>query len=197
MTNNEMLKATSGHDTDGLPIYLDLETTGLDSEQDEIIEIAILDHNENVLLDTLVKPYYKTAWPEAQAINGITPQMVKYAPHLWEIYDEIFHNINDKDVYIWNASFDHEFLDWELEYANSVNCAMQEYGQFIQRTQPQNQSQSGRYKLDTTAKQLGIKVEGNAHRAKHDVLKMIRTRKAWQTTNRTDLNANIKTEAYK
>ncbi|CAN8141149.1 hypothetical protein THIOSC15_2780008 [uncultured Thiomicrorhabdus sp.] len=150
-----------------------------------------------MLLDTFIKPYYKKEWPQAQAINGITPQMVKDAPDMWDIEDTNNEHCIGKNFYIWNAKFDRKFLGWALVYANSVNCAMHEYGDFIARTQPQNQSQSGRYKLETAANDLGVKVEGNAHRAKHDVLKMIRVRKAWQTTTRTDLNGNINTEAYK
>lgn len=166
-----------------LPVYLDLEKTGLDQETDEILEIAILDHNENILLDSLVKPLFKSRWPEAQKINGITPEMVKDTPFIPDLWSKIINAVEGRDVYIWNASFDAVFLGCCLEYAKSVNCAMREYGEFIERTQPHNKSQSGRYKLENTAKDLGVEVAGNAHRARHDVIKMIRVRKAWRSVN--------------
>lgn len=182
-----------------LPIYLDLETTGLDPIWDDVLEIAIIDHEEKVLLDTLVKPCFTTEWPDAQAINHISPAMVQNAPMLKDISVQIKEIVQGRDVHIWNANFDTEFLECLLNRVKTINCAMTEYGQFIERTQPQNKSQSGRYKLINTAQDLGVTVEGDAHRAKHDVLKMIRIRKAYQKPgfNRTDLNGSVNVEPYK
>lgn len=200
MTNTEMLKATSGHDTDAQdlpPVYIDTETTGLDPRGDEIIEIAIIDHSEAVLLDTFVKPVHVSQWPEAQAINGISPEMVQNAPLLKDIAQQIKDAVKDRDAYMWNAIFDTQFLAGLLDHVSSINCAMYEYADYIERTQPQNMSHSGRYKLEYTANDLGIQVEGDAHRAKHDVIKTIRVRKAWMETDRTDLSGNINTAPYK
>lgn len=180
-----------------LPIYLDLETTGLDPKGNEIIEIAILDENETVLLDTFIKPVHVRQWPEAQAVNGISPAMVKDAPALADLKQQICEITKGRELFIWNASFDLGFLSRYL-CTRIVHCAMREYGEFIEQNFPDSISRTGRYKLENTANDLNIQAEGDAHRAKHDVLKMIRVRKAWQSLGdqRPDLSGSINVEAY-
>jgi len=51
------------------PVYLDLETTGLDPAADEILEIGILADDGTVLLDSLVRPIRHRTWPRAQTIH--------------------------------------------------------------------------------------------------------------------------------
>ena len=63
-------------------IYLDLETTGLSPPDDEILEIAVVDDAGAVLLHSLVRPAHTTAWPDAEAIHGLTPADVQDAPVL-------------------------------------------------------------------------------------------------------------------
>ncbi len=64
------------------PVYLDTETTGLDSRS-EIIEICILDHDGRVLLDSLVQPVGDIP-ADASAVHGITTAMVQDAP-TWDV----------------------------------------------------------------------------------------------------------------
>lgn len=50
-----------------LTVSIDIETTGLDFNQDEIIQISILDVDTGeVLLDSYVKPYFTEDWPQAR-----------------------------------------------------------------------------------------------------------------------------------
>lgn len=42
-------------------VYIDTETTGLDSYRDEILEIAIVDDNGKSLVNSLVKPVNQTS----------------------------------------------------------------------------------------------------------------------------------------
>ncbi len=59
------------------PVYIDTETTGLDSSA-EIIEISVVDHDGSVLFDSTVRP--KNPIPrEAQAVHHISNEMVKDA----------------------------------------------------------------------------------------------------------------------
>jgi len=198
MTNSEMLKATSGHDAYNEPVYIDTETTGLNPQGDEIIEIAIVEENGTVLLDTFVKPVHVSQWPEAQAINHISPQMVQNAPSLADISADIQRHTQGRKVYMWNAQFDAAFLTGLLDDAEVI-CAMNEYANYIEQTQPQNISRTGRYKLEYTANDLGVQIIGDPHRAKTDVLTMINIRKTYlaDTFNRTDLNGSVNVEPYK
>jgi DNA polymerase III epsilon subunit-like protein len=59
-------------------LYLDLETTGLDQQQDEILEIGLLDDDGRVVLHSLVRP--ERHGLGAQAIHGIRPEDVEVAP---------------------------------------------------------------------------------------------------------------------
>lgn len=55
---------------------VDLETTGLDSDCDEILQIAIVDGREEPLLNEFVKPARHSSWPSAQKLTGISPSDV-------------------------------------------------------------------------------------------------------------------------
>lgn len=108
-------------------IYLDLETTGLYPESDEILEIGILSDNDTVLLNTYIKPVHNTTWPEAQWVNKISPDDVKNAPLLDEIRPKIVECVKDKIVVIYNADFGFPFLEAELKLAKEIKCCMLEF----------------------------------------------------------------------
>ncbi len=92
-------------------IVIDTETTGL-SSTDEIIQLSIVDGDANVLLDRYVKPYYKQAWPEAQAVNGISPEMVQGMPYLHELVPQLRGIIASAHTLVfYNAAFDLGMLD--------------------------------------------------------------------------------------
>ena len=59
---------------------IDFETTGIDPQQDEIIQVAVLAGDGQVLLNELCRPEHTAAWPGAQRVNGISPQMVADKP---------------------------------------------------------------------------------------------------------------------
>ncbi len=66
-------------------ICLDIETTGLDIYNDEVVQISIIDGNNNVLFNDYIKPERKTSWKDAEKIHGISPEMVKNKPTIREI----------------------------------------------------------------------------------------------------------------
>jgi len=179
-------------------VFLDTETTGLNPAEDEIIEISIVSEDGRILLDTLVKPIKKTQWPEAQAVNHITPEMVKHSPTLETLKPLIIKAVEECTVYAWNAPFDMSFLKFIRPHIKAERCAMAEFAKFIARTQPSNISKTGRYKLEYTAQDLEIKIKGNAHRAIYDVLTMIEVHKKISNPNfkPKSLNSNINVEAY-
>lgn len=63
-------------------IVLDTETTGLSSYYDEILQLSIIDNNGNTLYNQYFKPQNCTEWKQAQAVNGISPEMVKDCPSI-------------------------------------------------------------------------------------------------------------------
>lgn len=71
-------------------LCFDLETTGLSFVKDEILQISIIDGLENVLLNTYIKPLHRKTWKQAEAINHISPDMVKNAPHFIDIEKDVY-----------------------------------------------------------------------------------------------------------
>ena len=88
---------------------LDTETTGLYNA--EIVEIAIVNHAGEPLLNTLVQPSISIPL-EVTAIHGITDEMVALAPTFPEVYPRIVEALEGKRVLIYNSSFDIKILDY-------------------------------------------------------------------------------------
>ena len=139
-------------------VYLDTETTGLDAD-DEIVEIAIIDDNENVLVNTLVRPINQNEWPGAENIHGISPTDVKNAPTQAHISDDIRDAVRDCRVVIYNAKYDSQYLP-ELESAGEISCCMQQFTEF---------NQGKRTSLMNATEIIGYKRQGS-HRALADTL---------------------------
>ena len=55
----------------------DLETTGLNSNDNEILQISAVDGNGDLLLNEYVRPELIRSWPDAELVNGITPERVR------------------------------------------------------------------------------------------------------------------------
>lgn len=92
-------------------VFIDVETTGLDEIKDEILSLAIVDFEGNVLFSELVKPPTRKRWPNAQKINGISWSDVKDKPQLSEHLDEIEkYFAEDMIVAGYNVWFDMGFL---------------------------------------------------------------------------------------
>ena len=179
-------------------VYLDIETTGLDPNEDEILEVAIVEENGKILLNTLIKPCHHGQWDQAEKINGISPAMVKDVPKKAQVDSLIAKAIKGRNIYIWNAKFDTAFLPYLQKHAKKVICAMEEFGDYIEKTQPQNKSKSGRYKMENTARDLNIEIQ-NQHRALGDVRAMIAIRKTYLRPGfkRTNLSGSKHVEAYR
>lgn len=94
-----------------ITIILDTETTGLIPRQDEVLQLAIITDQEEILFCDYIKPMRKTEWKNAEAINGISPKMVKDKKTFVELKDQIQDILNGADVIIgYNLGYDLSFL---------------------------------------------------------------------------------------
>ena len=95
-------------------VFLDCETTGLGYDPmfvDEILELALVDQAGTPLLHSYVKPQHRLAWPEAQAIHGISPADVAGAPSLDALLPAFEAALAGVDLLvIYNAPCDLSFL---------------------------------------------------------------------------------------
>ena len=92
-------------------VCIDVETTGIDESEDEILQLAIVGWDGEPLYLSLFRPAAKRRWPEAAAINGITPESVAGAPSLADELPAIQAVVDASEgVCIYNAAFDMRFL---------------------------------------------------------------------------------------
>ena len=117
-------------------LFYDLETTGLKADTDEILQLAIIDGTGAELINTYIKPSHKRKWEKAEAVNGISPDMVKDAPVMPALFNKIQELIYSAEWLVGynNTQFDDNFLkaagydlssvkefDVMLEYAERYN----------------------------------------------------------------------------
>ena len=154
------------------PVYLDPDTTGLDPRS-EIVEIAVLDHDGSVLVDTLIKP--TGAVPaEATRVHGITNAMVALAPAWKEAWPPVAAALQGRVVGIYNMDYDRRLMRqthrqngmrWSSPKAEFF-CIMEAYAQFYGKWDPRR----GAYRyqrLEEAGWQCQISLP-NSHRARAD-----------------------------
>lgn len=117
-------------------IVLDTETTGLTDA--EIVQLTVIDSKGNTLLNCLLKPDNYTEWSGAEAIHGISPDMVKNAPSFSYVIELLAKIIKDRRLIIYNKGYDWTILERLAEEYSlpgvfqpaSVECAMLQYAAF-------------------------------------------------------------------
>lgn len=57
-------------------VCLDVETTGLDPCVDEVLQVAVIRGDDEVLMSRLVRPVRRASWQSAQRVHGISPEAV-------------------------------------------------------------------------------------------------------------------------
>lgn len=152
-------------------IVLDTETTGL-NPTDEILQISIIDDNSNILLDTLVHPYYHSTWPDAEKIHGITPDMAANAPYPHELLPTIKTIFSETALLIgYNPDFDLGFLrNWGIHPSNiQIFDVMQDFADYY--AVHDDPCDGNRYhKLTFCADYFGYAWQGSAHNSLHDAM---------------------------
>ena len=105
-------------------IALDLETTGLNPENDRIIQIALIKVANGIIVDkftSLVNPQMHIS-SKASEINGIYDEDVKNNKTIQEIFPDIMNFIEKYPLVAHNAKFDISFL--KNEYIRCFNKNM-------------------------------------------------------------------------
>ncbi len=103
---------TKDHPFHGNFVALDLETTGLRNQRDEIIEVAAVRINNFQVVDSfvsLVRPQQEIPYYVAE-ITGITNEMVKTAPSIEEVLPKFLAFIGEGPIVAHNLDFDKGFL---------------------------------------------------------------------------------------
>lgn len=112
-------------------IFLDTETTGLGSGA-EIIDLAVVDLQGAVLIDTLISPL-RPIPPETTRVHGIVAADVAGAPSWGEIYPLLAALLQERPVVVYNADFDRRMVAAccaEISVKGDIgewHCAMHQY----------------------------------------------------------------------
>lgn len=149
-------------------IVIDTETTGLE-HFDDLLSIAILDANtKEEIFSSYLWPHGKRYWKDAERVNHISYDMVRDAPSIQQVRDEIQEIINKAKILIsYNGSFDTGFLEGaglniDVQYQVDV---MMEYAEYFGEWNDYWQSFTWQ-KLTTASFTCGI--EHDAHDAMGD-----------------------------
>lgn len=101
--------------------FVDVETTGLDSRLDRVIEVGIVITNaEGNVIDewcSLVRPDVEDLSAGPTKIHLIETDWLRAAPTFEELVPQIAHRLNGRIIVAHNAQFDVEFLQAEFERA--------------------------------------------------------------------------------
>ncbi len=93
-------------------VVLDIETTGLDVDRSEIIEIGAVKIVNSEIVDefhTLIKP--KKPLPEmTKKITGITDEMLHDKPYIEDVLPEFYEYVRNSIIVAHNANFDYRFI---------------------------------------------------------------------------------------
>lgn len=154
-------------------VVLDTETTDLPKNGGEAIQVGIIDSTGKTLFNRLLKPKNPIGLA-AQRIHHITNEMVKDAPSLPDVLEELESAYRHKIVVAYNVEFDRSILissykKWGIGMIPSSKwfCAMLEYARF--RGEWDNYHESFRWaKLVEACAELDLP-EQNAHDALGDV----------------------------
>ena len=159
-----------------MTIYLDTETTGLGNDGDRILELAIVDGNDDILINQRFKPGNLRSWPGASRIHGIYYNDVRDCPLIktkaWR--SKIQNIIDNADKIIgYNVYFDLEFLEREGIKINYDHKKIEDVMQIFAKIYGEWSEWHGNYKyqkLSTCARYYGYNWTAKAHGALADTL---------------------------
>jgi DNA polymerase III subunit epsilon len=153
---------------------LDTETTGLHNP--EIIELAVIDLDETMIINQRFKPKTEIE-PRASQIHGIINQVLADKPEWGIIADRFEQIIADRTLLVYNLDFDSEAIFHTYSVHDLLSpsitgeCVMQWYSQFVGNWNEYRQS----YKWQ--------KLTGGDHSAIGDCLATLKVIKQMAATN--------------
>lgn len=148
-------------------VVIDFETTGLNCDTDEILQVSIIDQDENVLMNQYCRAVRHNSWESASSVNGIYPPRVAFCPPFEKVAPYVQDILSRADkVLAYNCSFEQSFL-----MVNGINpyilfwCdPMKEIVDYCNASSGGHRS---RMALQSAAKIIGY--DYNAHDALEDV----------------------------
>lgn len=152
-------------------IFLDLETTGLNIDCDEIIEIGAtkISHEGNLTFHRLIKAA-KNIPINVQKLTGITDEMLSDGTALKEALNEFQQFIQNAVLVGYNISFDLKFLHRDM-VMYSMDLIHNKTIDLMTEAKKRNSFQSD-YKFETTLLEYGINKKV-PHRALEDTELMV------------------------
>ncbi|MCY1714043.1 exonuclease domain-containing protein [Caproiciproducens galactitolivorans] len=152
-------------------VVLDLETTGLDPDYDDIIEMAAIKvENKNIVdqFQSLVNPGYEID-DFITDLTGITNEMLKDAPGVKNVLPQFLSFIGDSVIVAHNANFDINFL---YDACGCLKPSMYFKNDFVDTMRLSRRLfvKERHHRLSDLAERFGIKGSVE-HRALSDVIK--------------------------
>jgi DNA polymerase III subunit epsilon len=151
-------------------VCLDCETTGLDPDNDHIIEVAAVVFRENEIIntfETLIDPECSIS-PESIAIHHITEEMVKGKPKIKEILPQLIKLIGKYIIVGHGIPLDIAFLANAAKQHN-IPCTLPSHPYLDTLRLARLYGESPINSLEKLREHFNIAPEG-AHRAMNDVL---------------------------
>lgn len=152
-------------------IAIDVETTGLKTGYNDIIEVSAIrfvDFKPIEIFTTLLKPR-KPIPAEATAINGITDEMVADSPTFSQIHNSLKEFIGNSNLVMHNAKFDTKFLfvsGLNISEKQTIYCTLELSKKLLKDW---DDSEYDSYKLADICDEVSIYFDG-AHRSSADAL---------------------------
>lgn len=102
-------------------LYFDTETTGFSPQKDGLlqfssIKVARASNGDPLveIFDTYIRPTEKSWWPQAEAVNHISPAMVRNAPTVRELKEKLLEQFEVDVVVGHNVGFDVRMVEEKL-----------------------------------------------------------------------------------
>lgn len=126
-------------------VILDSETTGLNTRLDEMVQLSIINHYGEPLINTYIKPgehalermYMRgSGGRSAFDIHGISREMLADAPTWAQVYPKLRLILRDKVLVVYNLDYDYDmFLNLSKDLPaiplRDSTCAMWMYAAFV------------------------------------------------------------------